>query len=98
MTPQTRSRFALDPVTLTIFLVCFGVEALLQLSDRGFLEVPRLRQTVYEYAGFWPGLLRDWRPNYEIQPALMFLTYGFLHGGLVHFFVNMITHNLFNII
>ena len=36
-------------------------------------------------------MLRDWGPNYAGQPYLMFLTYGFLHGGLLHLLVNMIT-------
>jgi len=45
----------------------------------------------YDYAGFWPGLLKGWSPNYPLQPYTMFLTYGFLHGGLVHLTVNMIT-------
>lgn len=51
----------------------------------------RLRQTAYEYAGFWPGLLYGWQPNYPLQPVAMFLTYGFLHGGAGHLIFNMIT-------
>lgn len=51
----------------------------------------RLRQTVYEFAGFWPGLLSGWQPNYPAQPWLMFFTYGFLHGGPVHLATNMVT-------
>ena len=79
------------PVALTVLLSCTLIELTLQLADLGILEVPRLRFTAYEYAGFWPGLLADWRPNYAGQPALMFLTYGFLHGGLAHLVVNMFT-------
>lgn len=51
----------------------------------------RLRQTVYENAGFWPGLLSNWVPNYRGQSVTMFITYGFLHGGFLHLVVNMIT-------
>lgn len=75
-----------------IFLiaVCTGIEGLLQLAE--FLDLaPRLRATVYENGGFWSGLLRNWQPNYGAQPYAMFLTYGFLHGGLVHMAVNMLT-------
>lgn len=53
--------------------------------------LPRVRQGVYENAGFWPGLLDDWRPNYRAQPLLMFVTYGFLHGGFWHLLFNMVT-------
>ncbi|SFR19263.1 rhomboid family intramembrane serine protease [Poseidonocella sedimentorum] len=70
---------------------CVLVEALLMLSDLGLLGPPRLRQTVYEYAGFWPGLLDTWQPNYPLQPYAMFLTYAFLHSGPVHMAVNMLT-------
>ena len=37
------------------------------------------------------GLLTDWEPNFAYQPWLMFLTYAFLHGGLAHLAVNMVT-------
>jgi len=50
-----------------------------------------LRLRAYEYGGFWVGLLRNWRPNYPLQPYVMFFTYGWLHGGVVHLAVNMFT-------
>lgn len=78
-------------VLLTIIGICLLVEALLQLGDLGLLGIPRFRSFVYENFGFWVGLLSDWRPNYGLQPALMFLTYGFLHAGLLHLALNMIT-------
>lgn len=71
--------------------VCSLIEIVLQLGDFGLFGVPRFRSLVYEYGGFWPGLLGSWKPNYPLQPAAMFLTYGFLHAGLVHLIVNMIT-------
>lgn len=46
---------------------------------------------VYDYGAFWPGLLDNWKPNYAAQPFAMFITYGFLHSGLGHLAVNMIT-------
>lgn len=61
------------------------------LADYGFLENTRLRSKVYEYAGFWPGLMHGWQPNYASQPYVMFFSYAFLHGGMVHLVVNMIT-------
>lgn len=51
----------------------------------------RFRLQAYEYFGFWPGLLQNWRPNYPTQPYAMFITYGFFHSGLSHLLVNMIT-------
>lgn len=81
----------ISPVTSIVFAACAAIELTLTAADLGLVEPPRLRQTTYEYAGFWPGLLDDWRPNYPAQPYLMFFTYGFLHGGIVHLGVNMLT-------
>jgi len=86
-----RGLFRLDGITLTILLACGAIEIALQLADRSVLDWPRLRALAYAYGGFWPGLLGDWTANYPGQPVAMFLTYGFLHAGLMHFAVNMIT-------
>ena len=74
-----------------LIVVCCAVEGVLQLGDRGLIDMVRLRSVAYEYGGFWVGLLRTWEPNYPSQPYLMFLTYGFLHGGVLHLAVNMVT-------
>ncbi len=50
-----------------------------------------MRRLVFDYGAFWPGLLDNWKPNYAAQPFAMFITYGFLHSGLLHLTVNMIT-------
>lgn len=77
---------------LAIAGLCIAIEGVLLLSDYGVLGWSRLRFQAYAYGGFWPGLLAaDWQANYAAQPYLMFLTYGFLHGGLIHLTVNMIT-------
>ncbi len=76
---------------VALIALCTVVEAALTTSDWSLIRTPRLRLTVYEFAGFWPGLLGDWRPNYSAQPYTMFLTYGFLHGGPIHLLVNMFT-------
>lgn len=78
-------------VIIGIIAICTLIELALVAGDLGLVDVPRFRSVVYENFGFWPGLLEDWRPNYAGQPALMFVTYGFLHSGLVHLGVNMIT-------
>ena len=78
-------------VLLVLIVFCVGIEVILTLADFGLLPQNRLRFFAYEYGGFWPGLLGNWQPNYDAQPYLMFLTYSFLHSGLLHLVVNMIT-------
>jgi rhomboid protease GluP len=85
--PQTRAGMLL---LVMLVAVCVGVEAALSLSDLD-LGPPRLRVIAFDYAGFWPGLLGSWTPNYPLQPWTMFFTYGFLHGGLLHLLINMTT-------
>lgn len=81
-----------QPWALVVLIVlCCAVEAVLQLADWQISGPARLRSLAYEYGGFWVGLLQSWTPNYPSQPYLMFLTYGFLHGGLLHLVVNMVT-------
>ena len=77
-------------VTLALICVCAIIELALPLSDLELIEAWRLRRRAIEYAGFWPGLLQDWRPNYQLQPYVMFASYGFLHAGPMHFLVNML--------
>jgi len=80
------------PGALTgLILTCTIVELALIGSDLGAWGAARLRQAAYEWGGFWPGLLRGWQPNFTGQPATMFVTYAFLHGGPGHLVVNMIT-------
>jgi membrane associated rhomboid family serine protease len=69
--------------------LCIVIELALSGADRGFWGTGALRQRTYEYAGFWPGLLQNWQPNYAGQSYLMFLSYSLLHGGLAHLVVNM---------
>lgn len=95
MTRETGGAPAEPPVVIgwglvILAVVCTAIEIVLQLGDLGIFGTPRFRNLVYDYGGFWPGLLEDWRPNFAFQSATMFLTYGFLHAGLVHLLVNMI--------
>lgn len=81
------------PAILVLLALSLLPEIVLSAADWGLWEPdrPGLRQRVYHYGAFWPGLLDDWRPNYAAQPAVMFLTYGFLHAGFWHLALNMIT-------
>lgn len=78
-------------IIVALILFCAGIELVLTLSDFGVFATPRLRQLTYEYAGFWPGLLDNWKANFALQPYAMFLSYAFLHAGLLHLVINMVT-------
>ena len=79
------------PALVGIFLLCLLPELVLSGADWGLWGDARWRILVIQNAGFWAGLLDNWRPNYALQPWAMFFTYGFLHAGAVHFAVNMLT-------
>lgn len=81
----------LPAVILVLLVLCAMPEVLLSGADLGLWGEAQWRGLAYGWGGFWPGLLHDWRPNFSGQPALMFLSYGFLHGGLIHVTVNMIS-------
>lgn len=91
-----RSGPRLGPGRATILLILFMavllvVELALWGADLGLWGGPRLRSTVYDYTGFWPGLLYGWQSNYPWQAVVMFVSYSLVHGGPVHALVNMIT-------
>lgn len=69
------------------------IEAIFWMTDAGLFgpEYRNLRTTALAYGAFWPGLLRDWRPNFPNQPVTMFGTYAVLHVGPIHLAVNMMT-------
>ena len=87
---STRWAAGIFPLWILV-AVCVGIEGVLTLADNGLIEPRNLRIRVYDYAGFWSGLLGPWEPNYPAQPYSMFLTYGFLHSGPSHLIVNMLT-------
>ncbi len=76
---------------ITLIFLCAIVEVALQCADLGLIDWPRLRSWAYQNGAFWPGLMRDWRSNYAAQPWLMYLSHGFLHGGILHLVLNMVT-------
>jgi membrane associated rhomboid family serine protease len=86
-----RSFARLSPAVWFILALCAVPEALFAGAELGLWAGLRLRIVAIDFFAFWAGLLGSWQPNYALQPWLMFLTYGFLHGGPVHFLVNMAT-------
>ena len=86
----------LPAVVLGLLVLCVLPELVLSAADYGLLaafwpNTAHWRMMAYGWGGFWPGLLHDWRPNFPGQAWVMFASYGFLHGGLVHLTVNMIS-------
>lgn len=75
----------------TIVLLCALPELAFWGAELGLWGRPDWRGIGIEYAGFWSGLLGNWRPNYPGQAWLMFATYGFIHAGPLHFAFNMLT-------
>ena len=78
-------------VVWLIFGLCLLPEVYLSGADFRLWGSPLTRDLAFDHFAFWAGTSSDSFPYYRAQPYLMFLTYGFLHGGLVHFGVNMLT-------
>lgn len=78
------------PILIFLIGVSVSIEIALSLSDFGLVDNRRLRSVVYEFGGFWPGLLNNWTQNYPYQHTVMFFTYAFLHAGWWHLLMNMI--------
>ncbi len=74
---------------LVIVGVCAIIEAALTLSG-GMGGTGGLRRLAFVNGAFWPRLLSDWDPVWPGQPLTMFVTYAFLHGGLMHMIFNML--------
>ena len=73
-----------------IILSCAALETGLSAAELGWIGQGYWRNLVVQYAGFWPGLLHGWQPNYEQQPVTMFLTYAFIHADFWHMAGNML--------
>jgi len=67
---------------MAVIAACVAVH-LLTLS-------PALQEWAMLHGALWPQLWQDVRPMFPGQQVTMFLTYGFLHGGLLHLGMNML--------
>lgn len=74
-------------ITVLIVLCCL-IEAALIIAP--MLGYGAARSMVYILGGFWSVALTG-GGVYPAQPYLMFLTYGLLHGGLMHLVMNMLS-------
>ena len=65
-------------------------EVLLTLSEAGLFSGLELRRWFLLHGAFWIGLLNGWEPLFALQREVMFVSYAFLHGGLLHLIGNMV--------
>jgi membrane associated rhomboid family serine protease len=70
--------------------LCALPELVLLGADWGLWGSARWRPAAWAWGGFWAGLLQGWTPNFALQPATMFLSYGWLHAGPGHLAGNLV--------
>lgn len=87
--PLPRRNRRPPPWVTWLIVLCCVIELLAQAAP--ILGYGGLRTVMDLLGGFWSALLHGGRGIYPGQPALMFLTYGLLHGGLMHLAMNMIS-------
>lgn len=83
MTDAVRYRPPVPPVFLAVIALCVAIQLLSEAA-------PSLREWLLLYGALWPQLFEGVRPMFPGQQVTMFLTYGFLHGGLLHLGMNML--------
>ena len=54
------------------------------------VDVSAWRTMALVHGAFWNGLLHGWEPAFAGQSTAMFVTYAFLHSGLLHLVGNMV--------
>lgn len=78
-------------VSIWLLLALIAVpELMICAAEVGWIGSPLWRPLSVQNGAFWPGLLRDWEPNYAAQPLTMFLTYSVLHISFWHMLGNML--------
>lgn len=66
-----------------------AIELILSFSSTGAFGMQNLRWPAFALGGFWqPVLWGATPPVYPGQTVLMFVTYAFLHGGVIHLAMN----------
>lgn len=88
-TPRPSGPAALPPPVLAVVALCAGLEIVFTISG-GPSGDSSLRRIGMVYGAFWPGLLDGWEPVFPGQRIAMFVSYAFLHGGLMHMLFNML--------
>lgn len=96
MEPPRRAILPSDVFLFALIGVMLCIEFTLLAADMRIFGASSWRSTMYAYGAFWAGLLDNWRPNFELQPVTMFLSYAFLHSGSAHVIGNMLILFLLN--
>ncbi|PPB79653.1 rhomboid family protein [Albidovulum inexpectatum] len=78
----------LAPVTWAILILCTLPELILTGADLGLWGSRDWRGTALALGAFWKGL-GPGQALYPGQPVAQYVTYGFLHGGMLHLVMNM---------
>ncbi|MEM6759473.1 MAG: rhomboid family intramembrane serine protease [Pseudomonadota bacterium] len=81
---------SLQPQPVRLFLTACVFFELVALAGLLAGAGDGLRSFLITIGGFWPDLLKGAPPLYPGQPILMFATTAFLHGGVLHLFMNMV--------
>lgn len=76
------------PSQIKVFVTICAVIELLALS--GDLAGANARALLITLGGFWPTILSGEPALYPGQSIVMFISSAFLHGGLLHLFMNMV--------
>lgn len=69
-----------------IVALLVAIEAVSKLAELAGMQ--ELRSTIWLYAAFWPPLLDGHTGLFAGQGITMFLSYAFLHSGVVHLALN----------
>jgi len=78
------------PALLALLLASILPGVVVTLADLGVIGPPYLRPLTYRLGSFQPELLSGRGVAvFAAQPVVMFVTYGFVHTGLVHLAGNM---------
>lgn len=72
-----------------VIVLCCAMQGLAIAAD--LMGWPIVRQAVTFLGGFWSAILWAGHGIFPGHPLTMFVTYGFLHGGLLHLGMNMVS-------
>jgi membrane associated rhomboid family serine protease len=87
--PPAPTRPNTPTVLWLVGLVCLP-ELIFQIGDTRLVGMPWLRNWAILHFGFWNPLLAGVPQVYPFQREVMFVSYAFLHGGLLHLVGNMV--------
>lgn len=87
--PPSPTRPNTPAVLWMVGLICLP-ELLFQMAESRMIGLPGMRNWAIVHFGFWNALLAGAQPLYPLQRELMFVSYAFLHGGLLHLAGNMV--------